>query len=772
MKFCNISILLGYTLILFLVVVIGYVYYQEEHTLAMMDNENRSTNRLRQNINELNLHMTTLSLLGETVVEWDKEDREYYHKYRMRIDSALNFLSQIFTSEAVNIDSLRTLLGTKEEKLCDIVEIYQQQKNISDEMANKFPVIVRQSIYDNPQKLKRKGFLGIFGKKEESKLTSAMTMLHSFNQELMEQHEVQNNQLKVHLDSLSQQNRLLNMRMQNLINYLDRKAQENLWQREQEIAVIREQSYRDIGVLTAFILFMLLLSYVIIHRDMYHRNKNRRKLEESIKQNKSLLEMRKKIILTISHDIRGPLNAISGSAELAMDIRDKKRRNTHLNNIQITCKHVVHLLNNLLDMYRLNEAKEVRNDVSFTLHDLLERTASNFSHVVNNKGILFRCDFKDTEVKLYGDVDRIEQIIDNLLTNAVKFTESGTIDFNVRYHNRELIIEVKDTGIGMSEETLARIFRPFERQSSAANSNGFGLGLPITQGLVNLLGGAIKVTSSIEQGSTFQVTLPMQETDKPIESENRILLHVAHLPKKVLVIDDDRMLQDVIKEMLERNGVSCTTCSTAKEVVNAIRSKDYDLLLSDIQMSGTNGFDLLTLLRNSTIGNSRTIPVIAMTARGDKEKKTYLDAGFTACIYKPFSSSELLSLFTDIKGCRPDENQGIDFSTMLSEINDKVKLLYSFIGQSKRDAEELASAADSGDREKLRETAHRMQPMWELLQMEGTLLAYRTLLKDNTAGDDAVREYTRQIIEYTAMLIAEAENEIKRLTNETENIDS
>lgn len=385
MKFCNISILLGYTLILILVVVIGYVYYQEEHTLAMMDNENRSTNRLRQNINELNLHMTTLSLLGETVVEWDKEDREYYHKYRMRIDSALNFLSQIFTSEAVNIDSLRTLLGTKEEKLCDIAEICQQQKNISDEMANKFPRIVRQSIYDNPQKLKRKGFLGIFGKKEESKLTSAMTMLHSFNQKLMEQQEVQNEQLKVHLDSLSQQNRLLNMRMQNLINYLDRKAQENLWQREQEIAVIREQSYRDIGVLTAFILFMLLLSYVIIHRDMYHRNKNRRKLEESIKQNKSLLEMRKKIILTISHDIRGPLNAISGSAELAMDIRDKKRRNTHLNNIQITCKHVVHLLNNLLDMYRLNEAKEVRNDVPFTLHDLLERTASNFSHVVNNK---------------------------------------------------------------------------------------------------------------------------------------------------------------------------------------------------------------------------------------------------------------------------------------------------------------------------------------------------------------------------------------------------
>lgn len=104
-----------------------------------------------------------------------------------------------------------------------------------------------------------------------------------------------------------------------------------------------------------------------------------------------------------------------------MDTREKKRRNSHLNNIRIVCKHVVHLLNNLLDVYRLNEAKETRNDVPFSLNDLLERVASGFSHVVTNKGILFRPDFKDTDVNLYGDVDRIEQIMDNLLTNAVKF---------------------------------------------------------------------------------------------------------------------------------------------------------------------------------------------------------------------------------------------------------------------------------------------------------------------------------------------------------------
>lgn len=533
-----------------------------------------------------------------------------------------------------------------------------------------------------------------------------------------------------------------------------------------------EHSTLVITGLIIFSIILLIVSYLIIQRDIREKARNKERLEETIGQNTALLEMRKNIILTISHDIRAPLNIISGSAELAMDTREKKRRNSHLNNIRIVCKHVVHLLNNLLDVYRLNEAKETRNDVPFSLNDLLERVASGFSHVVTNKGILFRPDFKDTDVNLYGDMDRIEQIMDNLLTNAVKFTESGAIELNACYHDGVLLLEVKDSGIGMSPETLSRIFRPFERLTSATNVDGVGLGLPITKGIVKLLGGEINVTSDIGQGTTFRVTLPLNITDEPVESENKILPHPEHLPQNVLVIDDDTMFLDVIKEMLERNGITCTLCRTAKEVVKAIRSKDYDLLLSDILMSGTSGFDLLDLLRNSNVGNSREIPVIAMTARGDREKDAFLNAGFTECIYKPFSSTELLSLLSTIKTGRTEEKQKADFSMILAEVSDKPKTLRSFIAQLKNDRKELEVAMRHGDRQSLRELTHRMQPMWELLQTEDVLLGLRSLLKKDDYNANELTTHIQKVIDTASVLITETEDEIKKLTNETEDINS
>ena len=764
------KILTGYAILVAVIGSMAATLLHERNRVFEIETEMRRLNLVQRDVNTAHRYITRLAMRGETALAWEEANFEEYRSLRLQIDTMLQIMhkgNEEFVSRA-QIDTLRHLLANKEEYLYQIMQLFHEQ----EEADSLLPVVAQQAVQPRTVTRKKKGIAGWFGAKETVQVPPNTTRLNTLSEKLLSIQEERQEAIDTYTDSLRNHNKELNRKLRTLINTMNEQTEQVLEAKSRHLQESYDRSMHIITWLVISAIILIAASYLIIQRDLREKTKTRKRMEETIEQNTALLEMRKNIILTISHDIRAPLNIISGNAELAMDTRDRKRRNIYLDNVGTVCRHVVHLLNNLLDVYRLNEAKELRNDVPFSLHGLLERTASGFSHVVNNKGILFRHTFENTEVKLYGDADRIEQIIDNLLTNAVKFTEAGTITFNARYDGGRLFIEVKDTGMGMSEETISRIFRPFERQASQGNANGYGLGLPITKGLVNLLGGTIEVTSRVGNGSTFRVALPMPVTDEPIESENRILPHPGNFPGNVLVIDDDSMLRDVVKELLAHDGLACTTCATAKEVVKAMRGKDYDLLLSDIQMTGTNGFELLILLRNSNIGNSRTIPVVAMTARGDRDKEAFLDAGFADCIYKPFSSSELLSLISTVKRCRMDDNRVIDFSVPLSEVSDKVKLLRSFIDQFEKDMEELSSGMNDSDRHKLREIAHRMQPMWELLQMEDTLSAYRALLKDGTASDEVVREQTRQIMECTAMLMAEAENEIKRVKDETENTDS
>ncbi len=767
------KILLGYFVLMAVIISMAAILFHERKRVCEIESEVATINQVRRDISAAHHQITILSSFGESVIGWDEEDSRKYRERRLKVDSLLELMKRKCFDfvNPMQLDTLRTLLKSKEKHLYGIMQAVNAQDKADSLLQNHLPTVTEQATQPLTITRRKKGIAGWFGKKETIQIPQNQNSLQSLNKQLISMLEEREVAIDTYTVKLRHRNRELNRKLYTLITSLDNQAETVFQNREHHLKEAYELSTRIITGLVITAILLLVISYWIIQRDAYAKEKNRKQLEETIEQNMALLIMRKNIILTLSHDIRTPLNIITGNVELAMDTREKKQRNVYLKNIGDVCLHVVHLLNNLLDVYLLNEANEKRKDVPFNLHEMLERTAMGFSRMANNKGIRFVSDFNNTEVRLYGDAVRIEQIMDNLLANAVKFTESGTISFHVCYHEGKLTLEIEDTGSGMTEETLSRIFRPFERKDSAANADGHGLGLSITQGLVKLLDGNIEVKSSIEQGSTFRVTLPLRQTDEPVENENPVQPHFEHLPRRVLVIDDNNMLRDVVKKMLERNGIACTACSTVTEVVKAMRSMDYDLLLSDIQMPGTNGFDLLALLRNSNIGNSRTIPVVAMTARGDNRKEDYLKTGFADCIYKPFLLPDLLNLLSTIRKYRENENQKVNFNTMLAEVNDKAELLGSFIEQSRQDADELTSSMNGNDRKRLREIAHRMQPMWELLQMGEILSDYRTLLKDSTTDDDIVQKHTQQIITCTAMLIAEAENEIKKLENETENTD-
>lgn len=759
---------IGYTIIVALIGGIVYTYLHEWRQMVLLEREVKEIHELRQSVHEAYVHMLDLTMFGETILEWEEADTALYRVKRLKVDSILCEFKNFYSGE--RIDSLRHLMAEKEIQLFNISQLFEQQVELGEELAERVPVIAYESTQETPKK--KGGFLGLFKKKEKTPPQSTTsTKLYTLNRDVIRKQSEQSRRLSETADSLAQRNLNINLKLKNFITVLDERVTADLQEREEQIIKTRERTKVWLGGITAFIFLALLLSYIVIMRDYGRKERGRRKLEASNRKNAELLEMRNKIILTISHDIRGPLNNIIGYTELALDTREKKKRNLQLKKVLGRSKHILHLVNNLLDVYRLNQAKETMHPVPFRISDLLNRVVDGATQPINDKGLLFEHEFIGVDTVVKGDVDRIEQIINNLIANAVKFTSAGHIGFNVTYMDGTFTMKVSDTGMGMTEDMMKRIYLPFERAASAENSDGYGLGLPIAHGIVTMLGGAIDVESTLNQGTTFTVTLPLPVTDEPVEEERVSFDTSLHLPKNVIAIDDDILQLELVKEMLERNGVSCTICSKVDKLTEELRKKNYDLLLSDIQMPNTDGFKLLALLRKSRIGNSKEIPVVAMTARSEGEREALLDAGFDGCIFKPFSMNELLKVIASVvKGREPGSET--DFSMMLANVSDKKKILRTMMESCEKDIVDLKIAMTAENRESMRSIAHRMFPMWEMLSMEEILLAYRNVLKDPDCDIAMILAHTNHIITHIEHLIQDARKEIERIADEETNTDS
>ena len=768
------KILFGYIILTAVIVSMVAVLFNERKRVRNLDSESDTVVQIQNHINAIHRQITNLSISGESVIAWNDNDYLEYRERRLKIDTLLQYMTITCNGflQTEQIDTLRFLFADKEEHLHGIMQVLRYQDKADSLMLNHLPTV---DAAPRTITRKRKGIAGWFGKKETVTVPQSNAALYSLNRKLIALQDERAKTLATYTDSLRFRNRELNRKLYTLITNMDAQAEDALQNKKRHLEEAHDLSTCIITWLISVSMLLLLLSYLIIHREFKREAEQKVQMKKVIEKNNELLETRKNIILAISHDIRAPLNIINGSAELAKGTRDKKHRNIYLGNIEHVCKHILHLLNNLLDVYRLNESKEIRNDVTFNLQEFLERIASGFSHIINDKGILFKNDFYNTDIALYGDVDRISQIVDNLLANAVKFTDAGTILFHAAYQDGWLSLEVKDTGIGMSEETIARIFRPFEKLATQTNTDGFGLGLPITKGLVKLLGGTIEVESEPEHGSTFRVSLPLQISDRMTSEMNPVITYNPEaLPQRVIAIDDDPLQLEIVKEMLERNGIMCMTFTNVRDLVTEMRKKDYDLLLTDIQMPGTDGFAILELLRSANIGNSRHIPIIVMTARGDQERSSFIEKGFSDCIHKPFSTSELLSLIAKFSHRKDEEDTfSPDFQAFTADVDDKVKLLRMFVRQTRKDMEDLNLAMNLNNITDLREIIHRMRPVLEVLRSDGLLYDYREMLKNEKSDLNAIKEYTERIIGHLSMLTKEAENEIKRINDyETQDTDS
>ena len=702
-------------------------------------------------------------------MEWDDEDLECYHTQRMAMDSMLCRFKTIYPVE--RIDSVRQLLEDKEQQMHRIVQVLDEQQVLNEKIARQIPVIVQKSVQEQPQKPKRKGFLGIFGKKERPKPTVTTTMLHSLNRDMIAEQQAQSHYLSEHADSLAARNVELNRQLQELIRQMDEKVQADLQKRNTEIATMREQSFIEIGGQTGFVLLLLIISYIIIHRDAKRIKRYKRKttdlieqLKLSIEQNEALIASRKKAVHTITHELRTPLTTIIGYTELLWKECSNGNNVHFLQSIQHSSDRMRDMLNTLLGFFRLDNGKEQPRLSPCRISAITHTLETEFMPIAMNKGLSLTVKNVCDAVVL-TDKERIIQIGNNLLSNAMKFTDNGSISLKTNYDNGTLKLIVEDTGTGMTDEEQRRVFGAFERLSNAAAKDGFGLGLSIVQRIVAMLGGTIRLESEKGKGSRFTVEIPMPIVDEQTVQSCHGYVRHNEAYHEVIAIDNDEVLLLMLKEMYAQEGIHCDTCTGAAELMEMIRKKEYSLLLTDLNMPDINGFELLELLRSSNVGNSKTIPVVVTTASGSCSKEELIERGFAGCLFKPFSISELMEI-SDKCAINVAHNEKPDFTSLLSYGNESV-MLEKLIAETEKEMRSVRDAEQRKDFQELDALIHHLRSSWEILRTDQPLRElYKLLHGSDVPDNEALHNAVTAVLDKGSEIIRLAKEERRKYDNE------
>lgn len=751
-------ILLGYIILIAVIGSMAATMLHERGRVHKIELEATQIREANQTINAAHRHITILATLGESAITWDEEDFQKYQLRRQKVDSLLQILQRDY-GEFISfnqINTFRVLLANKEEHLFHTMKIHQRQDSL---LLEQLPLVTEQATSFRTVTRKKKGIAGFFGAKETVQVPMQSNLLHALNRQLISRQQ----QISDNTDSLCVQNKELNSKLSTLLQELDEQSQTAFQNKEQHIKESYERSAVIVTILIISVIVLLMVSYWIIQRDIRVKEKTKERqeklieqLNKSVQENETLIASRKKAVHTITHELRTPLAAITGYTEL-LQKEFSKGNNVHfIENIQESSERMRIMLNTLLDFFRLDNGKEQPRLSPCRISTITHTLETEFTPIAMSKELSLTV--KDgSDAIVLTDKERILQIGNNLLSNAVKFTEKGGVFLTTDYDNGILTLVVEDTGTGMTEEEQLQIFGAFERLSNAAVKDGFGLGLAIVHNIVTMLHGKTRLESKKGKGSRFTVEIPMQEAEEVPEQEMQTYIHRKKKNLKVVAIDNDEVLLLMLKEMYAQEGIHCDICTDVAELMELIRRKEYGLLLADLKMPDTNGFELLELLRSSNVGNSKIIPVVVATASGSCNAEELIERGFAGCLFKPFSISELMEA-SDRCSMKATPCGKPDFSTLLSYGNEAV-MLEKLIAETEKEMQAVRDAATQKDLPKLDALTHHLRSSWEILRADQPLRGFYGLLHNGTTLDD-------NALNHAVTLILDMGTEIIRLAKE------
>ena len=476
-----------------------------------------------------------------------------------------------------------------------------------------------------------------------------------------------------------------------------------------------------IAVLGLLAILSAAILVVYILRDIKRERRDRQRIIEAKAETERIMQQRERLLLTITHDIKAPAASIAGFIDLLSEYVDQPKAVGYLQNISGSAKHLLQLVSALLDYHKLESGKAERHEVSFAPAVLISECVAQMQPQAMEKKLKLATDVQVTESMLCrSDAFRIKQIVNNLVGNAIKYTDKGEVRVGVSIANRQLSISVKDTGCGMTPDELQTVFNAFTRLPGAQGKEGVGLGLTITREIVTLLGGEINVQSTKGKGSTFTVSLPVKiVTNQGVhlsplgssrlpeqevhQQSNKCTTKATSAPTKgksqhlntstsqptisVVIVDDDRLQGQLLTEMLQRiEGISFNTTTTihASEAIAIATESAPNIVFTDIEMPEMNGSEIMRRIRNNAEVQQRscTTKFVAMTAHEQSIMPQLRSDGFDACLFKPFSVQTLAATICQLTGVavRVSENSKLKTAGE-AENNSKPKIQNSCSGK-------------------------------------------------------------------------------------------
>ena len=756
----TIKVIVSYVLLFLVSVVAGYVIFKEIQKLSHQEKINqKDRNKIIQISKILSLVNDTESAGRIAMRTDDREALQLFLEKNVYLQTEiLKFRRDISSEKQVfTLDTIRSLLNLKSENLQEL-KAFQETDSTS--------IIIRSAI----RKLSSlEPYLGyeLYGKdsyrrksstpektppdiasilkkyknikipttfkntKFDKVVLETLTLLNKVNEET----EDSKSQINEKMRKLWKNDVQISRKLDDLLHNFEEEVLAN----SQKLSLEREQIFENsknllmISFLVA--LGIIVISSIVIINDFVTSQRYRRRLEAANRKSNNLLKNREQLISMVSHDLRTPLSSIVGYSELLSKQNVSEKGKNYLSHIKYSSEYISKLVDELLDYTRIEAGKITIEKVPFNTTEIIDEVANNVKSAYKTKDVNLSLSFSETvnNLNFSSDAYRIKQILYNLISNAFKFTERGTVHIqaDARQLNGdeyEIGIAVTDTGIGIKKEQQQHIFDEFTQANDEISKRygGSGLGLHISQKLAHLLRGKIYLESYENKGSTFTLRFLAEKVVERTKAPQIITNDKTPDLITIIVIDDDLSILSLIEELLKQKHINTITFNNGKEAFEQMEDFNFDLVITDIQLPKMNGFHFVTLFNEQYKNNP--LPILAITGRRDVPESFYMKSGFSGILPKPFTPEQF---YQKLKIFFPKLDTEVEHKPIMVSNNIvggyTPEILESFMGddregiigiyehflkESSENIQTLKLLADREDYKGIKAIAHKMTTMF------------------------------------------------------------